>query len=190
VPPRIERVVILGKGPLGPFFFLPVSGSLLAKEREAPMARATTTTRRKTTTAAKSTAAKTAAPKTTTARKSATRKAAPKPVAAKAPVKKGVTAAAAGGATVTRELKKKELVDRVAQASGLKKPQAKAAIEAMLDVLGETIAKGEAMNLEPLGKVKVQNQKDAGAAVVYACRVRRKKAAAVGAKAPLAAAAE
>ena len=92
--------------------------------------------------------------------------------------------------SITRELKKKELIDRVALASGLKKPQAKAAIEAALAILGEALEKGDAMNLEPLGKVKVQKEKDAGAARVYACRIRRKKPAAGAGKAPLAEAAE
>ncbi|MEM1234303.1 MAG: HU family DNA-binding protein [Pseudomonadota bacterium] len=120
-----------------------------------------------------------ASAKTSTTAVKTTTKAAPKP---------GVTAPKQ--AKVARELKKKELVERVTAAAGLKKPQARAAVEAMLDILGETIAKGEAMNLEPLGKMKVQNHKDAGAATVYACRLRRKKPSAVAPNAPLAAAAE
>ncbi|MCH2078523.1 MAG: HU family DNA-binding protein [Rhodobacteraceae bacterium] len=150
------------------------------------MARAT---KKKTTT--RKSAPKTAAKATTTA-KSAT--AAPK---RKAPAKTAPATAASKGVTtpakpvsITRELKKKELIDRVAVASGLKKPQARAAIEATLAILGEALEKGEAMNLEPLGKVKVQKEKDAGAAKVYSCRVRRKKASAEPAKAPLAEAAE
>ena len=166
------------------------------------MARATTkkTTTRKT--AAPKTTARKAAPKTTAktrtkataakatapdAAKSAP-KATPVSAAAKAP-NRGVTTPAKP-VSITRELKKKELIDRVAVASGLKKPQAKAAIEATLAILGESLEKGEAMNLEPLGKVKVQKEKDAGAALVYSCRVRRKKVSAAPAKAPLADAAE
>ena len=168
------------------------------------MARATTkkTTTRKTTTksaAAKTPARKTAAKsaektkataatvKTATPAKKSVRKAPVKAAAARA--SKGVTQPAKP-VSITRELKKKELIDRVAVASGLKKPQAKAAIEATLAILGEALEKGDAMNLEPLGKVKVQKEKDAGAARVYACRIRRKKPVADAGKAPLAEAAE
>ncbi|MEM1374527.1 MAG: HU family DNA-binding protein [Pseudomonadota bacterium] len=160
------------------------------------MARATTTKTAPRKSSAKST--------TKTAAKSATRTTATKPKAAarSTSTARKTTAAAASGVVapkpaepkaavaVARELKKKELVERVSAASGLKKAQARSAVEAMLDILGETIAKGEAMNLEPLGKMKVQNQKDAGAATVYACRVRRKKLDNAAPKPPLAAAAE
>ncbi|MEM6478538.1 MAG: HU family DNA-binding protein [Pseudomonadota bacterium] len=90
---------------------------------------------------------------------------------------------------VTRELKKKELVERVAEASGLKKSQARAALEEALGILGDALAKGEQLNLEPLGKLRVVREKDVGAAHVYTCRVRRRKASAPSAD-PLAAAAE
>ncbi|MEL6916043.1 MAG: HU family DNA-binding protein [Pseudomonadota bacterium] len=126
----------------------------------------------KASTSAASPAAKTAAPST------------PAPA-------KGVTAPdTTVTAKVDRELKKKEFFERVTLASGLKKPQAKAAVEAALSVLGEALAAGDAINLEPLGKIKVQKEKDVGAATVYTCRVRRRKVAAKAPKDPLAKAAE
>lgn len=72
------------------------------------------------------------------------------------------------------ELKKKELFDLVVQRSGIKKPMAKASVEAALAVIGEAIARGEDLNLEPLGKMKVQKQKEANGGMVYTLRLRRK----------------
>ncbi|MEM9349951.1 MAG: HU family DNA-binding protein [Pseudomonadota bacterium] len=150
------------------------------------MARATTTKKTTTRTAA--------ARKTTSSKAPAASKAkapAPKTSTAKAPAKGVVTPkAAVPEAEVAREFKKKELVDRVVAATGAKKGQARPVIEATLAVLGEAMAKGEAMNLEPLGKLKVQKEKDVGAATVYSCRVRRKKSGTTGPKPPLAEAAE
>lgn len=184
------------------------------------MARATTKTTTAKKTATRSTTAKKAAPKTTataatTARATKAKTAALKTpakatkaatkTAAKAPAKAAARTAApkvstrttakkaaqaASPVSLARELRKKELIDRVTAASGLKKSQARAAIEATLAVIGEAMEKGEAMNLEPLGKVKVQKEKDVGAANVYSCRVRRKKQAGPGENPPLAEAAE
>ncbi|MEM9436458.1 MAG: HU family DNA-binding protein [Pseudomonadota bacterium] len=150
------------------------------------MARATTT--KKTTTRA------TAARKGTTRKASTASKAkasAPKTRATKSP-SKGVVApkVAVPAVEVAREFKKKELIERVVAATGAKKGQARPVIEATLAILGEAMAKGEAMNLEPLGKLKVQKEKDVGAATVYSCRVRRKKSGATDPKPPLAEAAE
>ncbi|MEL7299939.1 MAG: HU family DNA-binding protein [Pseudomonadota bacterium] len=147
------------------------------------------------TTSTKSTAtkapAKTASRTTTkaaTPRKTATPA---KAASAPKPAAQGVTAPKANvPPVVDRELKKKEFLERVAKLSGLKKPQAKAAVEAALALLGEALEKGEAVNLEPLGKMKIQKKKDLGNATVYTCRVRRKKPAAKPPKAPLAKAAE
>ena len=178
------------------------------------------TTTRKTTTATKSTRTSKATAKTTTTKaRSATAKTTKTTAKAKTATRaksaaKGVTApkaapkaapkttatrttkpVAAPKAEVARELKKKELIDRVVAASGVKKNQAKPVVESMLAILGDALAKGEAMNLEPMGKVKVQKEKDVGGANVYSCRIRRKKIAGAGtvsvaSKAPLAKAAQ
>ena len=90
---------------------------------------------------------------------------------------------------VTRELKKKELIELVVARTELKRPQARAAVEAALEILGASVAKGEALNLEPFGKLKVAKEKDIGQARVFTCRVRQRKAGKAPA-APLAEAAE
>lgn len=59
--------------------------------------------------------------------------------------------------------------------SGLKKPDVKPVVEATLAIIGEALSKGESLNLEPLGKMKVQRQKELANATVISCRVRRKK---------------
>lgn len=145
----------------------------------------TTTTRKKPTTTRKSTA-KTPARSTKATASTTTAKAASttRSTATKAASSKGVAAAskakAAPAEPAPRELKRKEFLDRVAQASGLKKPQARAAVDAALEILGDAMSKGEAINLEPLGKLKVQKEKDAGSARIYALRVRRKKTSGSG----------
>lgn len=133
--------------------------------------------------------------KTTTVGKTASKKTTTKKVGVTVPndTSQKITPAEGGG--VIQELKKRELIDRVVAASGIKKNQAKPAIEAMLAIVGEALAKGEAMNLEPLGKLKVQKEKDVGAADVYSVRIRRKKPAqaggpSTGPRPPLAKAAE
>ena len=75
------------------------------------------------------------------------------------------------------ELKKKELVDMVVVRSGIKKKDAKPVVEAMLVVLGETIAAGREWNLQPLGKLRINRAeiKDNGRVII--CKLRQSKAA-------------
>jgi Bacterial DNA-binding protein len=56
-------------------------------------------------------------------------------------------------------LKKKEFMDRAIDRSGLKKADAKAAIDAALAVLAEALGQGDEMILPPLGKLKVTREK-------------------------------
>ena len=72
-------------------------------------------------------------------------------------------------------LRKKELIERVVARSGVKKKDAKPAIEAMLAVLGEALAAGEDLNLQPLGKVMVKRTKELPNAKVMVCRIRQRK---------------
>lgn len=57
------------------------------------------------------------------------------------------------------DMKKKELIDIVTERSGIKKKDAKPVIEAMLAVLGQAISDGRELNLQPLGKAKINRQK-------------------------------
>jgi DNA-binding protein HU-alpha len=154
------------------------------KPRKTTTTRATSGAKPKTavrkSTVTKSTRAK---PKTATPRK--TTKA---PKAAPAPAAKVVaeTKPVVSGPV----LKKPELIDRVVAETGMKKKDVKPVVEAMLNVLGLGLAKGEEMNLPPLGKVMINRTKDLAKAKVIVTKVRQPKAAAPEEKDPLAEAAE
>ena len=70
-------------------------------------------------------------------------------------------------------LKKKELIKIVTERSGIKKKDAKPVIEAMLAVLGQTLAEGREMNLQPLGKVRINRAKDVQGGKVLITKIRQ-----------------
>ncbi|MCF6232261.1 MAG: HU family DNA-binding protein [Rhodobacteraceae bacterium] len=128
-----------------------------------------TSTDKKTVAASKPKVAKTSAKKP----RKMVEKPAPKPRAR--PVSKS---AKAPEVVVTEpELKKKELVDMVVVRSGIKKKDAKPVVEAMLAVLGETIASGRELNLQPLGKLRINRTAVKDNARVIICKLRQSKAA-------------
>ena len=59
----------------------------------------------------------------------------------------------------------------------MKKKDVKPVVETMLLVLGETLAKGQEMNLQPFGRIKVNNTKDLAKAQVHSVRIRQAKSA-------------
>lgn len=71
------------------------------------------------------------------------------------------------------EMKKKELIELAVARSGIKKRDAKPAIEAALAVLGEALAQGRELNLKPMGKIKVTRMKKAGNGQIINARVRQ-----------------
>ncbi|MFC3615721.1 HU family DNA-binding protein [Lutimaribacter marinistellae] len=71
------------------------------------------------------------------------------------------------------DLKKKELIDLVVERSGVKKKFAKPAVEAMLAVLGEAIADGRPLNLQPLGKLRVNRAEDKANGRVTVAKIRQ-----------------
>ncbi len=75
------------------------------------------------------------------------------------------------------EMKKPELINLIVERTGMKKKDVKPVVEAMLGVLGETLSKGQEMNLQPFGRVKVNNTKDLAKAQVHSVRIRQSKAA-------------
>ena len=89
-------------------------------------------------------------------------KSAAKPAAAAAPV-----------ARVAGELRKKDLVARVAERTGGKKSHVRDVVEAVLEELGAALSDGEGLNLPPLGKAKVNRHKDRGASEVLVVKLRR-----------------
>ena len=81
-------------------------------------------------------------------------------------------------------MKKPELIDLVVAKSDVKKKYAKPVVEAMLEVLGETLGKGREMNLQPFGKVKYNRTKETTSARVVVAKVRQSKSATKRAEAP------
>ena len=99
---------------------------------------------------------------------------------------------AAEAPTTTAEvLRKKQLIDDVVARSGIKKKYAKPVVEAMLAVLGEAVAAGTTMNLQPFGKVMVQRTNEKASGRVSIVRIRQSTGAGEKpGKEPLASAAE
>ncbi|MCT4557949.1 MAG: HU family DNA-binding protein [Pelagimonas sp.] len=88
------------------------------------------------------------------------------------------------------DLRKKELIEAVVARSGVKKRDAKPAIEAALEILGEALAEGRALNLKPLGKAKVVRMKQLDHGRVVNLRLRQTSAGENTPADPLAQAAE
>lgn len=80
-----------------------------------------------------------------------------------------------GSEIVSTELKKQELIQLVAERADLRNNKVKPVLEAMLEVLGEAIAEGRELNLNPLGKVKINRQKEVGNARVTVAKIRQAK---------------
>ena len=78
-------------------------------------------------------------------------------------------------AAVTEEkvLRKKELFERVVEATGAKKKDVKPIVEATLKALGDALSAGGDLVLPPFGKAKVSKQKDLGSAEMLVIRLRR-----------------
>ncbi|WP_223421131.1 HU family DNA-binding protein [Tateyamaria pelophila] len=70
-------------------------------------------------------------------------------------------------------MRKKELINAVVAKSGIKKKDAKPVIEAMLEVLGSALQDGRELNLQPLGKVKVNREKKLAVGKVLITRIRQ-----------------
>lgn len=79
--------------------------------------------------------------------------------------------------TVVKTMGKRELIDRVVKASGIKKKAAKPVVEAMLKELGDALSRGETLNLQPFGKGIVKARKDLENAEIVEMRLRRSKLA-------------
>ncbi|MBE1284753.1 MAG: DNA-binding protein [Rhodobacteraceae bacterium] len=106
--------------------------------------------------------------KTTTARKTTPKKTAQTPAAPEPTVVSIVEPAVS-----EPDLKKRELIDMVVERSGVKKKDAKPAIEAMLAVLGEAIASGRELNLQPLGKLRINRATEHANGRVIVCKLRQ-----------------
>jgi hypothetical protein len=70
-------------------------------------------------------------------------------------------------------LNKKELIDEVVLRSGVKKKDAKPVVEALLSVLGETVASGRDLNLRPFGKLLLKRSELRSNGTLHVCRLRQ-----------------
>ncbi len=89
-------------------------------------------------------------------------------------------AAAAEAPTATEDaaakgpsLKIKDLVTRVAEATGGKRKDVKEMVEATLKVLGDAMAKGEDMNLPGFGRTRITRSAEKDGAAHLTMKVRR-----------------
>lgn len=71
-------------------------------------------------------------------------------------------------------LKKPELLEAVILRSGVRKRDAKPVVEALLAVLGEAVATGRDLNLEPFGKLKINRSQTGENGRVTVARLRQK----------------
>ncbi|MFI0397116.1 HU family DNA-binding protein [Paracoccus jiaweipingae] len=78
--------------------------------------------------------------------------------------------------TPVKIVQKREFLDRVATAAGVRKTDARAVVEATLAELGKAFAEGESLSVEPFGKARVNRQKDVNGGEVIILRLRRKQA--------------
>lgn len=86
----------------------------------------------------------------------------------------------------TDAIKLKDLIERVAASSGLKKSDARKAVEATLAELSTAVEAGEALALPPLGRLTLAKRKATGKGEVMTLKLRRGGAEKSG-KLPLAA---
>lgn len=70
-------------------------------------------------------------------------------------------------------MRKKELIDLVVARSGIKKKDAKPVIESMLAVLGQAIGDGRELNLQPLGKLRINRNVQKSNGRVIVCKLRQ-----------------
>lgn len=73
----------------------------------------------------------------------------------------------------TTHLRRKDLIERTAARTGLRKGEVKPAIEAALEVLSESLDAGEGLILPPFGRLKVIKRKDLEKGEVLITRIRR-----------------
>lgn len=76
-------------------------------------------------------------------------------------------------AKVVAQLRVKDLIERVASASDHNKKDVRAIVEATLAELGKALETGESLNLPPLGKVRIANQRSDETGLMMTLKLRR-----------------
>jgi len=92
---------------------------------------------------------------------------------AEAPAKARAKRAQAQEGAAT-DLRMKDLLDRVVERTQAKKTDAKPVVEAVLALLGETVAEGRGFNLAPLGKLSINRTAEKGPNRVVVAKLRQK----------------
>jgi hypothetical protein len=106
-------------------------------------------------------------------------KPAPQPAASKAPVLVATPNDAPADAIIV-QTKIKDLIDRVAAATGQKPKDVRDVVVATLAALGTALDQGEALNVPPLGKIKVNRSRDLDNGASLTLKLRRMGAVAAG----------
>jgi len=70
-------------------------------------------------------------------------------------------------------MRKPELINAVVAKSGMKKKDVKPIVEATLAVLGAALQDSRELNLEPLGKIKINREKKKATGKVMVARIRQ-----------------
>ena len=113
-------------------------------------------------------------------KRSTTRAASTTPkAAAKAASKSSVVSTAAaksgiGGQSDAPEVTKKEMVDRMVAQSGMKKGDARRALEATMAAMSDALREGNNLSLAPLGKMKISRTKDTPNGKLVVLRIKLK----------------
>ncbi len=77
-----------------------------------------------------------------------------------------------------RQMRLKELAERVAERTGKNRAQVKPVIEATLAVMGDVLAENRGLIVPPLGRIKLQRAKEVADGRVMVLKLRQKTAAA------------
>jgi hypothetical protein len=72
-------------------------------------------------------------------------------------------------------LGRKDLIERVREASGARKKDVKAIVEATLALMGEALSRGEVLHLPPLGVARVKRGLDGNDGKSLVVKLRRSK---------------
>ena len=84
------------------------------------------------------------------------------------------------------ELTKKEMVERMVASTGMKKGDARRALEATMAAVAQALREGYNLSLPPLGKVKIARTKDTPNGKMVVLRAKLKEPETAAPKAPLA----
>lgn len=88
------------------------------------------------------------------------------------------------------ELEKKDLIDRIAEESGMKKGEVRTALDATLIVLRQALQDGSNLSIAPLGKLKIAREKQTPNGKLVVAKIKLKDGGASKSKDPLAKPAE